>query len=336
LQLAWRIALVLAVSAAAVLVPASRVSARDKSGVEYGMGLIVNVPFTESELEQVVQDVAQDGIIRGTKEYNKDEYVADATAVPSTKAFPRWIGPGKVFYKVRLQALDPRNFKDSGDVGTLAVRYVVQPQGDKNSILQINAVFVEDFRRVSHPSNGSVESAEYKDIHDRLDAIASMKEETAELLREKQGRGAQSSSRSGAMDEQPALTPATPAGRDSQTINNEASASQASDSQRSGAQTNFSPAGDTQASDSPTNGGHPPEAQTPEERLHYLRQQVVRLVKSPGAPLKTAPFHTASTLQTLASGTEVLIVVATPYWLGVETHEGQHGWMLRDQLEQVP
>src|SRR5208282_3144880 len=89
-------------------------------------------------------------------------------------------------YKVRLKALDPRNFKDGGDVGTLAVRYVVQAQGDKNTVLRIDAVFVEDFRRVSHPSNGSVESAEYKDIHDRLDALASMQEQTAEAEKEKQ------------------------------------------------------------------------------------------------------------------------------------------------------
>jgi hypothetical protein len=59
-------------------------------------------------------------------------------------------------------------------------------------------------------------------------------------------------------------------------------------------------------------------------------------VKSPGAALKSAPFHTATTLQSLPTGTEVLIVVSTPYWLGVETHEGQHGWILRDELEQVP
>jgi len=25
-----------------------------------------------------------------------------------------------------------------------------------------------------------------------------------------------------------------------------------------------------------------------------------------------------------------------PYWYGVETHDGQHGWMLRDQLELTP
>jgi hypothetical protein len=67
-----------------------------------------------------------------------------------------------------------------------------------------------------------------------------------------------------------------------------------------------------------------------------LRKQVERLVKSPGAPLKSAPFHTASTLQLLGTGTEVLILISTPYWYGVETHEGQHGWMMRDQLELLP
>ena len=71
-----------------------------------------------------------------------------------------------------------------------------------------------------------------------------------------------------------------------------------------------------------------------EERVKDLRKQVERLVKSPGAPLKSAPFHTASTLQSLAPGTEVLILISTPYWYGIETHEGQHGWIMRDQLEQ--
>jgi hypothetical protein len=84
---------------------------------------------------------------------------------------------------------------------------------------------------------------------------------------------------------------------------------------------------------SPASIGSPPLDQTPEQRLESLRKQVERLVKSPGAPLKSAPFHTASTLQLLSTGTEVLVVISTPYWYGVETHEGQHGWVMRDQVE---
>lgn len=61
-----------------------------------------------------------------------------------------------------------------------------------------------------------------------------------------------------------------------------------------------------------------------------------RLVKAPGAPLKSAPFHTASTLSPLTTGTEVLILISTPYWYGVETREGQHGWIYRDELELLP
>jgi hypothetical protein len=74
--------------------------------------------------------------------------------------------------------------------------------------------------------------------------------------------------------------------------------------------------------------------QTLEEHVKNLRQQVERLVKAPGAPLKSAPFHTASTLQSLTPGTEILILISTPYWYGVETREGQHGWLLGDQVEQ--
>ena len=161
---------------------------REKDVLQYGAGLIVNVPLPEPEVVQVVEDVAQNTLIRGTKEYNKDEYVAGAVAAPSTPVFPAWTEGGKVFYKVRKQALDPRNFKDSGDVGTLAVRYVVQPQGDKNTVLRIDALFVEDFRHSVHQSNGSVESSEYKDIQDRLQAVELIKKETAEAEQAKQER----------------------------------------------------------------------------------------------------------------------------------------------------
>ena len=51
-------------------------ASRTKDKLAYGEGLIVNIPMPESEVEQVVEDVAQNGVIRGTKEYNKDEFVA--------------------------------------------------------------------------------------------------------------------------------------------------------------------------------------------------------------------------------------------------------------------
>ena len=296
---------------------------REKDAASYGAGLTVNIPLPESEVEQVVEEVVQNGIIRGTKEYNKDEYVSGAVSANSTHVFKEWTEGGKVFYKVRLHALDPRNFKDSGDVGTLAVRYVLQPQGEKNTVIHIDAVFVEDFRRTAHPSNGSVEGAEYKDIHDRLDAIESMKAETVEAEKEKKekaelGTKKQETGQSSSAPIEEAAAPTPPA----QTPPPPAAQAAPADSSSAAAP----------AAGSADNG--PPE--TLEERVKNLRLQVERRVKAPGAPLKSAPFHTASTLQSLTAGTEVLIVISTPYWLGVETHEGQHGWMLRDELEQVP
>jgi len=283
------------------LVSAFQLLAREKDATQYGMGLIVNIPFPESEVVQVVQDVVQNGIIRGTKEYNKDDYIKDAIAVGSTRVFPEPTEGGNVFYKIRLKALDPRNFKDSGDMGTLAVRYVVQAQGDKNTVLRIDARFVEDFRHTVHASNGSVESAEYKDIHDRLDAIELTKAQTVEAQQQQQQ----------ARKQNPALMDDPP-------------------------QSNTQPAADPIGAAVPPDAGAQASPQTLEERVQELRKQVERRVKAPGAPLKSAPFHTASTLQSLPSGTEVLIVVSTPYWFGVETHEGQHGWILRDELEFVP
>lgn len=285
------------------LLAALLLSAREKNANDYGVGLVVNVPFPEAEVVQVVQEVIQNGLIRGTKEYNKDEYITGANSATFTRVFPRWTEGGKVFYKVRLKALDPRNFRDSSDLGTLAVRYIVQPLDEKHAVLRIDARFVEDFRRSSHPSNGSVESAEYKDIHDHLEALELMRAQTVEAEKEKQEQAARQVS--APIDRPPAdVAQAVP----EHSVRTDATSSR-----------------DAEAS-----------PQTLEQRVQDLRRQVQRLVKAPGAPLQSAPFHTATTLRSLPTGTEVLIVVSTPYWYGVETQEGQHGWILRDELELIP
>ena len=67
-----------------------------------------------------------------------------------------------------------------------------------------------------------------------------------------------------------------------------------------------------------------------------LRHQVELRVKDPGAQLRSAPFHSAATLESLPDATEVLIVVLTPYWYGVETEDGHHGWIHHSQLEPLP
>jgi hypothetical protein len=303
-------------------------AARSKDKISYGEGLIVNIALPEAEVEQVVEDVAANGVIRGTKEYNKDEFVAGAKIADTSSVFPEWTEGGKIIYKVRAQAIDPRNFKDGGDVGTLAVRYVIKPQGEKNTILRIDALFEEDFRRTVHPSNGSVESSEYKDIREHLDTIELMKRQDAEAQAERQERlnkklgvAAQSSSSKGDSSSSTAMEQPVPPPAENHA------------GSESSMRVEVPVAAQEQTAVSSSSISSPPIDQTPEQRLESLRKQVERLVKSPGAPLKSAPFHTASTLQLLSTGTEVLIVISTPYWYGVETHEGQHGWVMRDQVE---
>jgi hypothetical protein len=266
-------------------------AARDRGQkVTYGQGLIVEIESPESEVLQAVGDVVDDGIIQGTKEYNKEENINGALQVPSTPVFPPWTAPGKVFYKVRTEALDPRNFKEGGDVGTLAVRYVVNSTSEKKTTLRIDAIFVEDFKHTVHTSNGMVESSEYKDITDHLDEIHLRQKETEEFSKKR--------------DEDFARRELTRA----PTANNDASRLAAAQS----------------------------SSQTLEQHLQDLRHQVERRVASSGAALKSAPFHTASTLKPLTPGAEVVILVVTPYWLGIETKDGQHGWVFHEQLEALP
>jgi len=300
---------VLAFFAAVVGVP--DLAAREKDAIQYGMGLIVNVPFSEAEVSQVVQEIVQNGIVRGSREYGKDEYISGAEVASSTRVFPAWTEGGRVFYKVRFNALDPQNFKNSGDVGTLAVRYVVQAQDEKHTVLRIDARFVEDYRHAAHPSNGSVEGAEYKDIHDRLESLALMKTQAVESEKSKQEFSSSkpdSTKSQVVLKDVPTAPPVTPIASP-QTI---------------------------QPPPEPGSALESTSSVSLEQRVQDLRQQVERIVKAPGAPLKAAPFHTASTLEPLATGAEVLVVISTPYWYGVETHDGKHGWILRDQLEMLP
>ena len=302
---------------------------REKNAAQYGMGLIVNIPTPVAEVTEAVADVVGNGIIRGTKEYNKDEYIRGASAASSTPLFPAWKDPGQVFYKVRKAVLNPWNFKDSADVGTIAVRYIVQPQGEKNSILRIDALYVEDFRHTVHQSNGLVESSEYKDIQDHLGQMELVKKETEEALREKQAHIANKEFDLGNTDlgNTELLSTPSEAGESSSRTTDSAGNAPSGPLPRSPSRIGQSATASVLAED---------PNETPEQRLARLRRELERIVKKPGAPLKSAPFHTASNVMTLGPGTEVLVVILSRYWIGVETHEGAHGWIRRDELESVP
>jgi hypothetical protein len=248
---------------------------------DYGLGLSTEISSPESEVLQAVEDVVNDGIIQGSKEYNKDKCIEKASPAASSSLFPEWKGPGTVYYKVRTGVLAPLNFKESNDQGTLAVRYVVQSKDASKTSVRIDAVFVEDFRRTVHASDGSVENAERQDIQDRIDAVQAVKKQTEESEKKrKEERAGQTLAR-----------------------------------KRLAAQTS---------------------AQTLDQHLEYLRHQAERVVKAPGGELKSAPFHSATNVKSLEAGAEVVILIVTPYWYGVETTDGQHGWINRGQLEPLP
>ena len=273
----------------AVLPLHGREHKRKMTTEDYSLGFSTEIPYPESEVSQAVEAIVNNGIIQGSKEYNKDKYIENATAAASSPLFPEWKEPGKVYYKVRTGVLAPLNFKDSKDEGTLAVRYVVQSKDASKSLLRIDAVFVEDFHRIAHPSDGSVENAECQEIENQIDGVEAEKKQGEEREKQNQDKlAAQALERKRLADEAFALA---------------------------AAQTS---------------------AQTLDQHLEYLRHQAERVVRAPGGELKSAPFHSASKVKSLEAGAEVVILIVTPYWYGVETTDGQHGWVNREQLEPLP
>ena len=59
-------------------------------------------------------------------------------------------------------------------------------------------------------------------------------------------------------------------------------------------------------------------------------------MKESGAPLKSAPYQGAATLEPLPGAAEVVVEILTPYWYGVETEDGHRGWVYHSQLEPLP
>ena len=261
---------------------------------EQGHTLMARLEAPEGDVLKAVQEVTQDQIIHGTYSYEKERILYGAHSANSAHVFGDWKGQGKVFYKIASNVLAPRFFKDSDDIGTITVRYVVQEAGPDAATVQIDAVFV-DARNVRHPSLGNVESSEHTAIQQRLKNIQESRRQAFEASAATAHQSVQSPS---------PLLPQQPAPKAA------------------------GPTDDSSASDLSV-----PEL---EKHIEALRHQVELRVKDPGAALKAAPFRSSATLETLPPQTEVLIVVLTPYWYGVETEAGYHGWVYHGQLEPLP
>ena len=195
----------------------------------------------------------------------------------------------RCFIRCDTKTLAPRHFKDSNDVGTITIRYVVQGLNEKNTRLQIDAIFVEDGRRKAHASDGTVETSEFKEIQDQLMAIQLEERKAAEAARLRE-----------AQERVKATLPDT----------------------REAAIARFDSA---QA-----------EIRTLQARIHELQHDLEVRVKESGAELKSAPFQKSATIESLTPSTDVVVLIITEHWYGIETADGKRGWSYQDNVEPLP
>ena len=241
----------------------------------------------ESDVLAAVQQVSQDQIVHGTYSYEKEHILYGAHGAQAAHVLGRGTS-AKVFYKVAGNVLSPRYFKDTGDIGTISIRYVVQSVDANATTVQIDAIYV-DARNVRHVSLGNVEASEFSAIQQHLRTIQSKTEEAA---------------------------------------------------RKSSPGTSFVAAAPVPPTSAPSENSSPLPANlsVPAMQKHVdaLRHQVELRVKDSGAQLKASPFHSSATLASLPGESEVLVVVLTPYWYGVETEDGHRGWIHHSQLEPLP
>ncbi len=253
--------------------------------------LVLNSPM--KQVLEAVQEVAGDQVIYGTQSYQRERNLTGAHPAESSSAFDDTSGTGKVLYKVADGVLSPTNFKNSGDMGTITVRYVITAFDEKSTNLRIDAVFIENTSRKVHESDGSVEAAEFGEIRQHLETIAAKveleKDEEARIARERQEK----QSELDLMSRQDAAAAAK-------------------------------------------RTATAPIATDLEKRVAQLRKQAEVRVRASGTQLKTAPYKGASNIQSLAPYTDVVVLILTPYWYGVQTVDGHRGWVHRSEVEAVP
>jgi len=251
---------------------------------------MMRVEAPEADVLKAVQEVTEDQIVHGTYSYEKERILYGAHSDTAAPVFGSWKAQGTAYYKVAEKIVSPRYFKDTGDIGTISIRYVVQPADANAAIVQIDAIFV-DARNVHHPSLGNVEAAEFAAIQEHLRNIQAHRQQLQQ-------------------NSTPVVAAAPPA-----------TATPA---------TNAAPSAD--ASDAPA----PMTVAEPQKHVDALRHEVELRVKDEGAQMKSAPFHSAATLESVPGQSQVLIVIVSPYWYGVETEDGHRGWIHHSQLEPLP
>jgi hypothetical protein len=130
----------------------------DQNTSDVPEGFAIDLKASEADVLKAVELVTQDTILHGTQVYAREDELTEAEAATGSAYYGPWTGPGHAFYKVRKQSLSPQHFKNSTDVGTITVRYIVLGVAPNRTHLQIDAVFVEDGSKRVHPSDTTVET----------------------------------------------------------------------------------------------------------------------------------------------------------------------------------
>src|ERR1700693_321049 len=274
-------------------------------------------PF--AEVVNVVGEVARSGSIKGTFEYKGDEQLDGAKLEEKSQLFPAWSEPGKVFFKVRTKALSPAHFLNSNDVGTVAVRYVVQERGPNSTRLFIDAVFIENARHHGHPSDGYVETCEFGEIGKRLKDREQLQVQVA--AGQQFSPGQESSSRSDAGQAE---------ARQSDASQGETRQVEVVDSAKVG---DLQRAIGEQKSELASESANLDVLET---QARQLRSSEFVRVKSERAELKALPYAHARVVEALKKGQEVTVLAKSAYWYQVRSEDGKEGWISHTLLEVQP
>jgi hypothetical protein len=288
---------------------------RETGGASFSIDL--DKPF--AEVVSAVGEVAHSGSIKGTFEYRDEEQLNGAQFEEKSQLFPAWSEPGKVFFKVRNKALSPSHFLNSNDVGTVAVRYVVQERSPNSTRLFIDAVFIENARHHGHPSDGYVETCEFGEIGKRLKEREQLQMQAA--AGQQFAPGAESSSRPDAAPPEAKPVEVMPGGdghveavdsakaRDLQRVIGEQKSLLASESAN---------------------------LDKLEAQARQLRTSEFVRVKSDRAELKALPYAHARVVEALTKGQEVTVLAKSTYWYQVRSEDGKEGWISHALLEVQP
>jgi hypothetical protein len=289
--------------------------ARDTGTASFSIDL--DKPY--ADVLAIVSDVAHSGTIKGTFEYRGEDSLDKAEFQESSRLFPPWTEPGKIFYKVRTKALSPSHFLNSNDVGTVAVRYVVQERGPNSTRLFIDAVFTENARHHGHPSDGYVETCEFGEIGKRL------KERDQLLAQAATGQqfspGAESSSHAEATAPEPVAkqppTAPTPAAEAVDTA-------RTNDLRRAIAEQKAGLAADYAG------------LENLEAQARQLRSAEFVRVKADRAEIRALPYAHARVVEAVKKDQEVTVLAKTAYWYQVRSEDGKEGWISHSMLEVQP